>query len=197
MGLGHILVVGLEHIPHHPVHGIFIHLRAQQVTHGQNLVQRALQLPHVGGDILGNVGRHIVRQRHTQQRRLVFQNRQTRFKIRRHNIHHQAPFKTGAQTVLQLRHLTGRTVGSQHDLLAGFIQRVEGMEKFLLGLLFAGDKLNIVHQQQRRLTVFLAELEVFAFTDGGHQLVGKIVALDIDDTAVGAIFLHLMGNGVE
>ena len=71
------------------------------------------------------------------------------------------------------------------------------MEKFLLGLLFAGDKLNIVHQQQRRLTVFLAELEVFAFTDGGHQLVGKIVALDIDDAAVGAIFLHLMGNGVE
>ena len=28
VGLGHILVVCLEHVPHHPVHGIFIHLRA-------------------------------------------------------------------------------------------------------------------------------------------------------------------------
>ena len=71
------------------------------------------------------------------------------------------------------------------------------MEKLLLGLLLAGDKLHVVHQQQRRLAIFLPELGVLALPDGGHQLVGEVVALDIDDLRVRPVLLQPVSDGVE
>ena len=71
------------------------------------------------------------------------------------------------------------------------------MEKFLLGLLLAGDELHVVHQKQRGLPVFLPELCVLALPDGGYQLVGEVVALDVNDLGVGMVFLKPVGNGIE
>ena len=71
------------------------------------------------------------------------------------------------------------------------------MEKFLLSLLLAGDELHVVHQQQRGLPVLLPKLGVFALADGGHQLVGEVVALDIHDLRVGVVLLQPVGDGVE
>ena len=50
------------------------------------------------------------------------------------------------ETVLQLGHLVGGPVGGQDDLLAGLVEGIEGVEELLLGLLAAGDELDIVHE---------------------------------------------------
>ena len=73
------------------------------------------------------------------------------------------------------------------------------MEKLLLGLLFAGDELYVIHQQQVRLTVFFPHFGCFvgAGLDGGHQLVGQVVALDVGDLGLGIVFLDDVGNGVD
>ena len=47
------------------------------------------------------------------------------------------------------------------------------MEHLLLGGLPAGDELNVVHQKDIRLPVFLPKLLIAALSDGGYQLVGK------------------------
>ena len=71
------------------------------------------------------------------------------------------------------------------------------MEKLLLGLFFSGDELDIVHQQQGGLTVFLPELRIFSLPDGGDQLIGEIVALDVYDAGIRLAGADLVGNGIQ
>ena len=71
------------------------------------------------------------------------------------------------------------------------------MEELLLGLLFAGDELHVVHQQKIRLAVFLPHVCGFALPDGVHQLIGEVVALHIGDSGLGVVFSDHIGNGVN
>ena len=71
------------------------------------------------------------------------------------------------------------------------------MEKFLLRGVLAGDELDIVHEKEVGAAVFAAELDVLALLDGGNQLVGKLVALDIDDVVVGVPVVDHVGDGVQ
>ena len=71
------------------------------------------------------------------------------------------------------------------------------MEELLLGLYLAGDELDIVHQQNIRLAVFLPELRVAVFPDGGDQLVGEVVALDVHDAGVRPLLAQGVGDGVQ
>ena len=73
------------------------------------------------------------------------------------------------------------------------------MEKLLLGLLFAGDELHVVYQQQIGLAVFFPHLGGLVGTglNGGHQLIGQIVALDVSDLGSGIIFPDDIGDGVD
>ena len=59
------------------------------------------------------------------------------------------------------------------------------MEELLLCALLAGDELHVVEQQQVDHAVFVAEGLHIAFLDGGDQLVGEVLALDIDDAELG------------
>ncbi len=71
------------------------------------------------------------------------------------------------------------------------------MEKFLLGGFLAGDELNIIHQEQVGFPVFAPELDVPAAFDGVDQLVGELVALDVDDVGVRVFLADAVGDGVE
>ena len=55
---------------------------------------------------------------------------------------------------------SGGMTGAQVDLLARLIERVEGVEEFLLRLLLACDELDIVHHQHVHIAVAVAELKV-------------------------------------
>ena len=77
------------------------------------------------------------------------------------------------------------------------VELVEGMEEFLLGGFLAGDELDVIDEEQVRFPVLVPELDVLTGLDGGDQLVGKLVALDIDDVGIGLTFADAVGNGVE
>jgi len=187
----------LQHIPDGTAHGLLVHLIPQQIPVGQQLIQGPLDLPHIGGDVLGDVAVDLVGELYPQHGGLVFDDGQSRLEVGRGHIHHKARHEAALQPVLQLGHFTGRTVGGQHDLPPGFVQSVEGMKELLLRLLLAGDELDIVHQQDARLPVLLPELGVAALPDGCDQLVGEVVALDVHDPQVLPFALDLMGDGVE
>ena len=93
--------------------------------------------------------------------------------------------------------LMGRPVRGQNDLLVGFMERVEGVEEFILRTLLAGNKLNIVHEKQVSMAVFIAEFHIFALLQGGDQFVGELVAFDINDLGVGTLAVDLAGDGIE
>ena len=71
------------------------------------------------------------------------------------------------------------------------------MEKFLLRGVLARDELNIVHEEEVGVAVFVTELEVLAAADGVDQLVCELVALDVDDVIVRVLALDLVGDGIE
>ena len=71
------------------------------------------------------------------------------------------------------------------------------MEKFFLRLLFAGNELYIVHQQDVCVAVFVVKFQLLALTDSLNQSVGEIIALDIDNLGPGIVLADGMGNSVD
>ena len=70
------------------------------------------------------------------------------------------------------------------------------MEEFFLGGFLAGDKLDIVDEEKVTFPVFAAEFHIFAAGDGGDQLVGEFVALDVDDVGLRVLPPDAVGDGV-
>ena len=197
IGGGHELIVALEHVAHGAGGVLLVDVGAQQLAVGEDLFHRALDLTDVGRHILCNVGADGIGQGGAQLGGLVFDDGHAGLVVRRLNVRQQTPLEPGLEALLQRRHFLGRTVGGQHDLAAGFVEGVEGMEEFLLGLLLAGDKLHIVHQQNVRVAVFVVELQLLALTDGLNQGVGKIIALDVHDFGAGVVLADAVGDGVD
>ena len=162
-----------------------------------DLLDGALEKTDIGGDVFRDERAHIVRQFKTERDGFIFDNRHARLIVGRLNVRDQAPLEPRFQTVFQPEHLIGRPVGGQDDLVVVLIEVIERMEKFLLRGFLAGDKLDIVDEEQVRIAVFVAELVVAAFLQGGDQLVGKLIALDIDDVVAGMIFMNDARDRVE
>ena len=139
----------------------------------------ALQLTHVGVDLLGDQRQDVVADVEVLKLRLLAQDRQPRFKIRPLDVRHQAAFKAAAQALLQLLNLLGGLIGGHHDLLAGLAQVVEGVEELLLRAMLARDELDIVHHEDIHVAEALAELLVLVALHGADQLVGKVLAGDV------------------
>ncbi len=71
------------------------------------------------------------------------------------------------------------------------------MEEFFLSRILAGNKLNIVHQQNVRPPVSLMKFARRPAPDRFDQLVGKLVALNIDNVHVWVIMSDLIADGVK
>ena len=169
-GGGHGVALALEHIVDGPGDVGQIQLHARQIVVGHDLLDGALDLPDVVGDVDGDVVAHVVIELQIQAPGLVFQDGHTGLVVRGLDIRQQAPFKTGPQPVLQGGHIAGLPVGGHDDLLAGFVKGVEGMEKFLLGGFLTGDELDIVNEHQIGLAVLVLEIRLGALLDGGDAM---------------------------
>ena len=69
----------------------------------------------------------------------------------------QAGLEARAQAVLERVEVARQAVGGQHDLRAGGVQRVEGVEELLLGPDLALEELDVVDEQDVDAAVGLLE----------------------------------------
>lgn len=120
----------------------------ENVAVGGQALDDALKLADVRGDVLRDVLNDILGENHAELRGLRADDGRARLEIRRLNVREQTALEPGAQAVVEALHLLRRPVGGHDDLFAGLIQAVEGVEKFLLCAVLAGDELNIIHEQQ-------------------------------------------------
>ena len=174
-----------------------VDLPVLQVVIGLDFVDGALDLPHVVGEIFGDVVADLVGEGQAQRQGLVFDDGPAGLIIRRLHVDDEAALKPGTQAVLQAEHIRRHPVGGQDDLPVVFVEGVEGVEKFLLGGVLAGDELDVVHQKQVGVAVFVAEFEVFTAADGLDKLVGELLAPDVDDVVFRVLLLDAVGDGVE
>ena len=81
--------------------------------------------------------------------------------------------------------------------MARFVDVVEGVEKFDLRALLAGDKLNVVHKQKIQLAVLVAQLLTGVCLYGGNNVVGEILTGDKQYVVLGVLFVHVVAYGMQ
>ena len=172
---------GADDVPDGALDGIDRDRIVENVAVSGQALDDALELTDVRGDVFRNVLDDVLGENHTELRGLRADDGRARLEIRRLNVREQTALEPGAQPVVEALHLLRRPVGGHDDLLAGLIQTVEGVEKFLLRAVLARDELDIVHEQQIRVAVFLAEVFGRAGADGFDHLIDELLALDVGD----------------
>ena len=169
----------------------------KNVAVGGQALDDALELTDVGGDVLGDVLHDLLGEHHAELRGLRADDGRARLEIRRLHVREQAALEPGAQAVVEALHLLRRPVGGHDDLLSGLVQAVEGVEKLLLRAVLAGDELDIVHEQQVGIAVFLAEVLRRARADGFDHLVDELLALDVGDLRAGVVVADGLPDGEQ
>ena len=101
------------------------------------------------------------------------QDRHACFQIGRLNVGDQPHGETRDQAFLQPLNLAGGPVAGDHDLAARFMQGVEGVEELLLGVFLALDELDVIHHDQIRGAVAIAEGLHAVFANRQDQVIGE------------------------
>ena len=156
-----------------------------------------LELADVAFHHRGKVERHVFREVDVLGLRLAVHDRHAGLDVGRLDVGDEAPFEPGLDPLLQVGDLLRELVAGDHDLLAGGVQVVEGVEELLLGPRLAGDELDVVDQQDVGVAVTLLEIRHPVRPDGGDQLVGEFLRGDVADPQARVAGQHFVPDGVE
>ena len=115
------------------------------------------------------------------------QDRHPGLEIRHLHLRDQAPFEARNQALLQVGDLAHRPVAGHHDLLLVFVERIEGVEEFLLGAFLARQEMDVVDQQQVDVAVFPPEGRQFVLLQRLDELVGERLARGVAHRAFAAL----------
>ena len=77
------------------------------------------------------------------------------------------------------------------------MERLKGMEEFLLGAYLSGDKLNIVYQQHIDFAVFGSKFHGLALLNGFDQLVGHVFAFGIENLRLRIVLMNFVADGIQ
>ena len=105
--------------------------------------------------------------------------------------------KRFAQPLLELGDLLRELVRGEHDLVVAVVERVEGVEEFLLRALAAGEELHVVDDQHVDAPEAALELVHAVAPQGGDELVHERLGRQIDDARVLVAVEHLVTDGVR
>jgi len=109
-----------------------------------------------------------------------------------------SPLEPAAQPLFEPVDLGGQLVGGDEDLLAGFVQGVEGVEELLHGLLLVAEELDVVEQQDvALLAVTGPELRHPVLLEGVDQVVRERLRGQVHHVAVRVLPQCVVSHGVH
>ena len=127
---------------------------------------------------------------------LDLQDRDGRFKFRRVDADGQPGGEAADQAFLQPFDLSRMPVGSQADLLLVVNEFVEDVEERFMTLFLAGQKLDIVDQQDVQIVHFFFEFLNLAVFDGIDDSVDEVFAGRVVDFFVRRVFADIVTDRV-
>ena len=200
----------LDHLDSDGVAAFFLQNLAQQVFHhvigeilagevrvGGHANQRTLKAADIRADAVGEEGQYVLRNLHAHALHLVSQDGEAGFHIRRLQVRNETPLKAAHQTMLQVLNFTGRPIAGQHDLLVRFVQCIESVEELLLYPLLAGEKLDIINQQNLGLAVLLPELHELVVLNGSNVVVCEFLGGHIGNLCTFLVSRHMLAHCVK
>jgi hypothetical protein len=170
---------------------------AVEAGEGRHPDEGAFQFPDVGGDAARDVLEHLRRRVEPLLDRLLAQDRDPRLQLRRLDVGEQAPFEAAAQPVLERHQALGCAVAGDHDLLAGVVQRVEGVEELFLRPFLVLQELDVVDQQHVHVAVAAPEPVLLAVPDHVDEVVGELFRADVPHLDALVKALRVVPDGVQ
>ncbi len=142
-----------------------------QIGIGEHAVERPFELPHIGGDAVGEKFQDAGINLDFPLLDLGLQDAEAEFIIGRVNVGDEAPAEAGAHPLLHPFKIRRRAVAGDDDLMVLIHQRIEGMEEFFLCTILPGDELDIVNHQHIDGAELLLEIHSVLVAQGANETV--------------------------
>ena len=150
--------------------------RARQRGEGDDANQRALEFADIRGDDLGDERGHLVGDwdflGSAFLRRIASRVSRSGGWMSVSKPHSNRERSRRFEGLDLLR----RAIARDHQLLLGFVQRVEGVEELLLRLFLPFQELDIVDQEHVDVAVAVAEFDGLVVLDRDDEFVGEFLA---------------------
>ena len=172
-------------------------LAAEERGVGDQRRERAFDFAHVGRDVVGQIGHHVVRNLGAEFLGLYADDFELRFVVRRIELGRESPFETRQQPLFDVLQLHGRLVRSEDQLLARQLEVVEDVEERVLRTRLARQLLNVVDDQHVDHLVEVDEIGDFAVLVGRLELRLKLVHRDVQHLQFGMALPHLVADGLH
>ena len=117
--------------------------------------------------------------------------------VGRLDVGHEAGLETLPQAVLERVEIPRETVRRQHELRAGALERVEGVEELLLGPGLALEELDVVDEEDADAPVHGLEGLERAGVQRAHELVGEGLGGRVEDAEPVAVVGDVVGDRVQ
>ncbi len=197
VGHGEVEVARREHVRERLGNGLtvqrhLVHRRVDDRAH-----QRPFELADVRRDVPGDVVDDLGGNLHAAVLGVHLEDGDAGLEFGSLDVGDQTPFEAAPQAVLERRDVLRGPVGGNDQLLAGLVQRVEGMEELLLRALLACDELDVVDEKQVDAAIAVAEQRHLVLADGVDQFVRERFGGDVLDGQVRETLDHGVGNGVH
>ena len=148
---------------------------------GDNAIQRAHELAHVGEFALRNRFEHARLERAAPLLRLAAQDRHAGFVVGNPHVDDQAAGKPRDQPFIQIGDLGGRAIACQYDLVAGLLKGFRQAQELGLHFLPVREELNVVDQQRIDVLEAPAERVPLAGGDRGVECLDVFVEGQVFD----------------
>ena len=151
----------LDDILSHNDAGLYLGYHIKRVHLGDN----AFDLSDVGFQLCCDEIDHVVGDLEVEKIRLALNDRETSLVLRGADVRRKAGREPCFKSVGNGLDLLCRAVRCKYYRLVELVQLVEYVEELFLGLLFAGDELDIVYQQRVGVAVFFVKKLSFVCGD--------------------------------
>ena len=136
--------------------------------------ERPLERTHVVGDALGDqLEDRVVLDLDVVDSGALAKDRHARCPVGRRQVGDEPGLEALAQALLDAGQLARQPVAGEHQLPAGVVERVEGVEELLLGLRLAGEELDVVDQEHVDVAVEVLEALERLALERGDEAVGE------------------------
>src|SRR3989344_1604027 len=156
-----------------------------------------LKLAPVALDGGRKILQHLVRKDKVVRGGLASDDGKARLVVRGRHRHYHAGIKAAFEPVLEVLDDVGVLVGGKDELFVGVVEVVKEVEELFFDFVPAGEKLDVVHDEEVILAVLLFKRLYLPRLERGHVVHGKLFRRAVVDLALRRAHTEVVADGLD